>query len=35
MLTGDIVVILDKEEAPADIVLLATSEELGKCYTEV
>jgi hypothetical protein len=35
VVTGDVVVVLDKEEFPADVVLLATSEELGKCYTEV
>jgi magnesium-transporting ATPase (P-type) len=35
VITGDIVVVLDKEEFPADVVLLATSEELGKCFTEV
>ncbi len=33
--TGDIVIVYDKEEFPADVILLATSEELGKCFTEV
>lgn len=33
--TGDMIVVFDKEEFPADVILLATSEEMGKCYTEV
>ncbi len=31
---GDILLIRDREEFPADLVLLATSEEGGKCFTE-
>ncbi len=33
--TGDMIVVFDKEEFPADVILLATSEEMGKCFTEV
>jgi magnesium-transporting ATPase (P-type) len=33
--TGDLLLVHDREELPADIVILSTSEELGKCFIEV
>ena len=31
---GDIMLVRDREEVPADVVVLATSEEEGRCFTE-
>lgn len=35
VVTGDMLLVHDREELPADIVILSTSEELGKCFIEV
>ena len=35
IVAGDLIVVHDKDELPADIVLVATSEELAKCFIEV
>ncbi len=35
VLTGDLLLVHDKEELPADIVILTSSEESAKCFIEV